>query len=183
MRDSILVRTVLQSLWRRSGLAMVLGVAWSGAPAFAQYSTQGTVNASANVVRILSVTSTSDLSFGTFAPGPTAGTVVMTAAGNRTATGGVTLVSASAGAQGTVNLAGTPSTSYTVTLPSSVTLTAASGGATMTLGSFTTTLTGSAGSLNTSGTGSFGVGGTLTVSANQPISVYTGSFPVTLTYN
>lgn len=178
-----LARTDLSCLWRHPAAVAVLVLAGFGMPAYAQNSTQGTVNASANVVRILSVTSTSDLSFGSFAPGPTSGTVVMTAVGNRTATGGVTLVNASAGAQATVNLAGTPSTSYAVTLPSSVTLTAASGGATMTLGSFTTTLTGGAGSLNTAGTGSFGVGGTLTVAANQPISVYTGSFPVTLTYN
>jgi hypothetical protein len=183
MSTWVRIRTVVSCLWRSPAGFAVLVLAGVGTPAAAQYSAQGTVNASANVVRILSVTSTSDLSFGSFAPGPTAGTVVMTAAGNRTATGGVVLVNASAGAQGTVNLAGTPSTSYAVTLPSSVTLTAASGGATMTLGSFTTTLTGGAGSLNTAGTGSFGVGGTLTVAANQPISVYTGSFPVTLTYN
>ncbi|MFZ4649893.1 MAG: DUF4402 domain-containing protein [Rubrivivax sp.] len=158
-------------------------LASAAAPALAQYSATGTVNASANVVRTLSVTSTTDLSFGTFAPGPTGGTVVMSAIGNRTATGGVTLVNTTPGSQATVNLAGTPSTAYSLTLPSSVLLTASTGGATMTLSSFTTTLTAGQGSLNSGGTGSFGIGGTLSVSANQPIAVYTGSVTVTLTYN
>ena len=53
----------------------------------------------------------------------------------------------------------------------------------MTLGGFTTTLTGLQGSLNTSGNGSFGIGGTLTVNANQAIGTYSGSFTVTLNYN
>lgn len=158
-------------------------LASAAAPVMAQYSATGTVNASANVVRTLSVTSTTDLSFGTFAPGPTSGTVVMSAIGNRSGTGGVTLVGTTPGNQATVNLAGTPSTAYSVTLPSSVLLTAATGGATMTLSSFTTTLTSGQGSLNSGGTGSFGIGGTLSVSANQPIAVYTGSFTVTLSYN
>lgn len=160
-----------------------LGLSFLGVPALAQYSANGSVNSSASVVRILSVSSTSELSFGTFAAGSTAGTVVMSSSGNRTSTGGVTLVSTAAGSQGSVTLSGTPSTSYSVSFPGSVTLTASGGTATMNLGTFTSTLTGNQGSLNTAGSGSFGVGGTLSVSANQPIAVYTGSFTVTLSYN
>lgn len=160
-----------------------LGLSVLSVPALAQLTANGNVNSSASVVRILSVSSTSELSFGTFSAGSTAGTVVMSAAGNRTATGGVTLVSSSGGSQGTVTLTGTPATSYTVSFPSSVTLTATSGGATMNLGSFTSTLTGSQGTLNSAGSGTFGIGGTLSVSANQPIAVYAGSFTVTLSYN
>ncbi|MFM7531309.1 MAG: DUF4402 domain-containing protein [Rubrivivax sp.] len=160
-----------------------LGLTFIGAPALAQSSANGSVNSSASVVRILSVSSTSELSFGTFAAGSTAGTVVMSASGNRSATGGVTLVSTAGGSQGTVNLTGTPSTSYTVSFPGSVTLTATSGSATMNLGSFTSSITGGSGSLNTAGSGSFGIGGTLSVAANQPIAVYAGSFTVTLSYN
>jgi hypothetical protein len=82
-----------------------------------------------------------------------------------------------------VNLAGTPGTSFSVSLPTSVQLAAATGSATMSLGSFSTTLTGSQGSLNTSGNSSFGIGGTLTVNANQAIGTYSGNFTVTLNYN
>jgi hypothetical protein len=168
-------------IWRAGFVGLGLSVLC--APALAQFTANGNVNSSASVVRILSVASTSELSFGTFAAGGTAGTVVMSATGNRSATGGVTLVSTAGGSQGTVTLSGTPATSYTVSFPGSVTLTATSGGATMNLGSFTSTLTGAQGSLNSAGSGSFGVGGTLSVSANQPIATYAGSFAVTLSYN
>ena len=160
-----------------------LGLSVLGAPALAQFTANGSVNSSASVVRILSVSSTSELSFGTFAASGTAGTVVMSATGNRTATGGVTLVTTAPGSQGSVNLSGTPSTSYSVSFPSAVTLTATGGTATMNLGSFTSTLAAGQGSLNSAGSGTFGIGGTLSVSANQPIAVYAGSFTVTLSYN
>lgn len=151
--------------------------------AYAQFTASGTVNSSAVLVRTLSVSSTTPLDFGTFAPGATPGTVVMSAAGSRSATGGVTLVTTSEGSASTVSLTGTPSTSYSVTLPSSVLLTANTGNAAMTLNAFTTTLTGLQGSLSSAGLGSFGIGGTLAVSGSQAIATYTGTFTVTLSYN
>ena len=149
----------------------------------AQSSAAGTVNSSAVLVRTLSVSSTTSLDFGTFAPGAAPGTVVMSAAGTRSATGGVTLVTTSEGSPSTVSMTGTPSTSYSVTLPSSVLLTASTGNATMTLNAFTTTLIGLQGTLSTAGIGSFGIGGTLTVAGSQAIATYTGNFTVTLSYN
>jgi hypothetical protein len=152
-------------------------------PAWAQFTASGTVTATAQVVRTLAVTSVTDLSFGTFAPGRVPGAVTMSATGARSAVGGVTLVSSSGGSASTVNLSGTPSTAYTVAFPRSVALTSATGPETMMLWAFTTSLTGSQGSLDSAGNGSFGVGGTLVVAANQPVAVYSGSFTVTLTYN
>jgi hypothetical protein len=165
------------------GSVSALALAVGSVPAFAQYSADGTVNTSAAVVRTLSITSATDLSFGTFSAGNSAGTVTMSAAGARSATGGVTLVTASTGSQSTISLSGTPSTSYSVSLPTTVQLTANGSAATMSLGSFTTTLNALQGSLNASGTGSFGIGGTLSVGANQAVATYTGSFTVTLNYN
>ena len=150
--------------------------------AFAQ-SAAGTVTSSATLVRTLSVSSTTPLDFGTFAPGAAPGTVVMSAAGNRSASGGVTLIASGPGSAYTISLSGTPATSYTVSLPTSVLLNANQGSATMTLNAFTTTLTGLQGTLNPSGIGSFGVGGTLSVAGSQAIATYTGTFNVTLSYN
>ena len=170
--------------YARKILGILSGSSLLAAPtAFAQYTASGTVTSSAVLVRTLSVSSTTALDFGTFAPGATAGSVVMSAAGVRTATGGVTLVSTSQGSSSTISLSGTPSTTYSVTLPTSVTLTAQTGNATMTLNSFTTNLTSLQGTLNSSGIGAFNIGGTLGVSASQPISTYSGSFTVTLSYN
>lgn len=175
------VRSITFASVPRSVSLLALAV---GAPqVWAQYSTSADVNASATVVRTLAVTATTELSFGTFAAGNAAGTLTLSATGNRNSTGGVTLVATNPGSHATVTLGGTPGTSYSVLLPTTVQLTAASGSATMTLGGFTTTLTGLQGSLTTSGTGSFGIGGTLSVNANQAIGTYSGNFTVTLNYN
>ena len=179
--DGMKVRSITFSSVPRS--VSVLALAVAAPQVWAQYSTSAEVNASATVVRTLAVTSTSELSFGTFAAGNAPGTLTMTATGNRSATGGVTMVATNLGSNATVNLAGTPGTSFSVSLPTTVSLSAATGSATMSLGSFSTTLTGSQGSLNTSGTTSFGIGGTLSVNANQAIGTYSGSFTVTLNYN
>ena len=105
----------------------VLALAVGAPQAWAQNSTSADVTASATVVRTLAVTSTTELSFGTFAAGNVSGTLTMSSVGNRSATGGVTLVAANPGNQATVNLAGTPGTSYSVSLPSSIQLSAATG--------------------------------------------------------
>lgn len=183
MRQTVTHRSLRSTFGSVPKSVSALAFAVGTAPALAQYSADGSVNTSASVVRNLTVTSTTDLSFGTFSAGSTPGTVSMSATGTRGSTGGVTLVSASTGSQATVNLSGTPSTSYSVSLPATVQLTASGGSATMSLGSFTTTLTALQGSLNASGTGSFGIGGTLSVGANQPVATYSGSFTVTLSYN
>lgn len=183
MKHTVMHRGLRSAIGSVPRSVSALALAVGSAPALAQYSTDGTVNTTAAVVRTLSITSATDLSFGTFAAGNSAGTVSVSATGNRTATGGVTLVSASTGSQATISLSGTPSTSYSVSLPATVQLTASGGSATMSIGSFTTTLNALQGSLNASGTGSFGIGGTLSVAANQAVATYTGSFTVTLNYN
>jgi hypothetical protein len=142
------------------------------------------VSASATLVRTLAVTSTSGLSFGTLAPSGTAGTVIVAPDGARSATGGVALLTANVGSAGAVNLVGSAALAYSVTMPTSVTLAAVGGGGqTMTLSSLTTNLTGSAGALGGTGNGSFNIGGTLAVGANQAVASYSGIVPVTISWN
>jgi hypothetical protein len=165
--------------WRAALAALPLVLASAGASA---QSAAGDVTASATLVRSLQILSTTGLSFGTMSPGATQGTVVMNPSGARTASGGVTLVSANTGSASTVSLQGTPAMTYTVALPQSVTLTS-SGGATMTLDSLTTNLASNAGAIGSNGSGTFGIGGTLTVAGAQAVAEYSGVFQVTLGWN
>jgi hypothetical protein len=139
-------------------------------------------NATATIIAPISITNTADLAFGNVAVSAiTAGTVVLTPAGGRSATGGVTLPAVTGtftAAAFTVNGSGT--STYSITLPASATLTGTPSG-TMTVDTFTSTPSGT-GAL-TGGTQNITVGGTLNVGAAQAAGSYTGSFNVTVNYN
>ena len=110
-------------------------------------------------------------------------TVLLAPAGTRTSTSGVTLP-ATAGtvtaASFTVNGNGT--STYAITLPTTVTLTHSGGVQTMAASSFTSNPSGT-GTLS-AGTQNIAVGATLTVAAAQLAGVYTsGNFNVTVNYN
>jgi hypothetical protein len=143
-----------------------------------------TATATATVVTPITISKTADMSFGNIAvQAATGGTVVLAPAGTRTSTSGVTLPATT----GTVTAAafrvdGTGSYTYAITLPSTATLTRASGSETMTASSFTSNPSGT-GALS-SGTQNISVGATLTVAAGQVPGVYTsGNFSVTVNYN
>ena len=143
-----------------------------------------TATATATVITPISISKNADMSFGNIAvQAGTGGTVILAPAGTRTSTSGVTLPSTS----GTVSAAaftvtGSGSLTYSISLPSSVTLTHSGGVQTMAAGSFTSTPS-STGTLS-SGTQDISVGATLTVVAGQLAGVYTsGNFNVTVNYN
>jgi hypothetical protein len=84
------------------------------------------------------------------------------------------------------NVSGAVNTTYGITLPSTITVT--SGGANMTINSLlartaSAGTNGLTGTLSTSGTDNFTVGGTLNVAAGQATGIYTGTFDVTVAYN
>ncbi len=141
--------------------------------------------ATATIVTPISIVKDVDMDFGNVAvQSTTAGTVVLSPAGNRTATGGVTLPTAA----GTVTAAsftvsGTASYTYTITLPSTP-LTITSGANTMTVTTFTSDPT-PTGTLAVGGTQTLNVGATLNVSAAQPAGTYVSATPfdVTVNYN
>lgn len=138
---------------------------------------------SANIVGPISITKSVDMSFGNVAVSPTiAGTVLLTPASTRTAGGGVTLPAIT----GTVTAAkftvsGESGTTYSITLPASISLT--NGGNSMTVDNFTSTPT-PTGSLAT-GTEDIFVGGTLNVAAAQASGLYSNvsDLVVTVNYN
>jgi hypothetical protein len=143
-----------------------------------------TATATATVITPISISKNADMSFGNIAvQSATGGTVVLDPAGTRTSTSGVTLPTAA----GTVTAAaftvsGSGSSTYAITLPTTVTLTHSGGVQTMSAGSFTSNPL-STGTLS-SGTQDIAVGATLTVGAAQLAGTYTsGNFNVTVNYN
>jgi hypothetical protein len=158
--------------------AFVLGAAVLGASSYA--ANTATSNATATVIAPIAIVGTVDLQFGKFAASGTTGTVVMTPAGVRTATGGVVLSAVAPGAAASYNVTGDTTASYTITLPASA-VTITSGANNMTVASFTSTPA-TTGTL-TAGAQTLTVGGTLSVGASQATGAYTGTYTVTVQYN
>lgn len=141
-----------------------------------------TATATATIVTPISITKDVDMNFGNVAvQASTGGTVVLTPAGARSATGGVTLPAVN----GTVTAAsftvdGQGTYTYAITLPSAD-LTISSGSNTMVVNTFTSTP--SATGALTAGTQTLNVGATLNVSAAQAAGVYVSGTPFNVTVN
>ncbi len=138
-------------------------------------------DASARIVSPLQITKTADLKFGNVAAGPAAGTVDMAITDVRTATGGVTLISAgNVSNAAAFDIIGAPDATFTISLPSTILI--ASGANDMQVDNFVSSL-GATSALDALGASALKVGATLNVAANQAVGLYTGSFDVTVAYN
>ena len=138
-------------------------------------------DASARIVSPLQITKTADLKFGNVAAGPAAGTVDMAITDVRTATGGVTLISAgNVSNAAAFDIIGAPDATFTISLPASILI--ASGANDMQVDNFVSSL-GATSALDALGASALKVGATLNVAANQAVGLYTGSFDVTVAYN
>ncbi|WP_343305613.1 DUF4402 domain-containing protein [Chitinophaga niabensis] len=150
--------------------------------AFAQETASAT--ATATIVTPISITKTADMNFGNVAVrSSTAGSVILTPAGARTTTGGVTLPANNGTvAAAAFTIGGTGNYTYSITLPSTD-LTITSGANTMTVNAFTSNPS-AVGTLS-SGSQTLTVGATLNVSAAQPAGTYVSTVPfdVTVNYN
>lgn len=163
-----------------------------GSSASAREKVTISAKARAVIVANLSFFKVDDMVFGKIIPGSTAGTVVLSPAGTRTATGGTRLAS------GTIpvpaKFAGKGSLNQQVTIAisaNSITLNRVGGGATMTVDTFVIGSTPTA-QLSTTplafriaaptGIFQFPLGATLRVKANQLPGIYSGSFNITLQY-
>lgn len=146
--------------------------------------------AGAKIVAPISITETAALHFGTMAVlAGTPGTCVLSTQGSRSATGGVNLSAQTPSATNAAyNVSGAISTTYAITLPATIIVSNGTPAQDMTINallarSASTGTDGLNGTLNSSGTDSFTIGGTLNVAAAQPAAVYTGTFNVTVAYN
>ena len=137
-----------------------------------------TANVTITIAAAISISAVGDMDFGTMAPTGTAGTVTVAPAGVRTSVdvdllGGVPSAAS-------FDVTGEPGQAYSITLPSSATLT--SGGNTMAVDTFTHDA-GVPPKLSAGGSDTFNVGATLNVGATQVAGTYSGIFTVTVNYN
>jgi len=155
--------------------------------ASAQANGTASTTGAGTVIQGVAIHKERDLEFGALIPSASSGTVVITAASTttRSATGGVTLTDQGGltPASAEFDVTGNPNFTYTITLPSSVTITntTGSGGETMTITSMTKSNEGP--QLNGQGTETWWAGGTLNVAADQVGGRYTGTFDVGVAYD
>ncbi|RFS19487.1 DUF4402 domain-containing protein [Chitinophaga silvatica] len=165
-------------------LALTAILATISMTSFGQTSS-ATANVSATIIAPLTITKTVDMNFGNVSvSASTGGTVVLTALGVRTSTGGVSLPITTPGTvtAAAFTVSGSGSLTYSITLPSSAT-TIANGANSMTVNTFTSLPSGTG--LLALGTQTLNVGATLNVSAAQATGTYTSATPftVTVSYN
>jgi hypothetical protein len=138
-----------------------------------------TSSATAKVVTPITVSNTAALAFGSFSAG-SGGTILIGTDGARSKTAGVVLLNSSTGAAAAFAVNGENNTTYTISLPTTVSV--SDGTNTMSLGSFVSNPSGT-GTLSGSGAQTINVGATLTVASSQAAGNYTGSFNVSVEYN
>jgi len=157
---------------------LLLGVSLSTAPVSAATIT---ANVDANITGGISGTASTGLSFGDISPGTSPGYVTVTLTGFRTAVGGVTLGMSKPANPAIFQVTGTPSATYSVSSPLALYLTDGAGNFMM-VNKFTSNPAGTGGLLDSGGSQTLTVGGTLHVGANQPGGAYYGVLAMTIVY-
>ena len=151
----------------------------------AAFAASATGTSTATVIVPISIANDTAIAFGQFTQA--AGTITMTPAGVRTASGGATTLSTvTPGNAGQMTVSGDANATYAISV-SGGTLTGT--GDPMTLSNITVAASTATGELITTGTIGAGgtqvlnTGGDLVVAANQAAGAYTGSYSVTVEYN
>ena len=142
----------------------------------------GNASASATIITPISITKQLDMNFGNIATNGTVGTVILAPDGSRTLTGGVTFPLATGTVTpATFQISGVSGFTYSITLPTAITI--ASGANSMIVNNFTSTPT-ATGTL-TGGSDTIKIGSTLNIVAAQVEGAYTtdGNFNVVVNYN
>lgn len=167
-------------------LAAVLMVGAS-APAFAQSTDTESTTGTVTIIRGISLTKVTDLSFGTIIrPSTGSGTVTMNASDTPVVTGtGASLLASSTHARASYTASGEGNQAYTITVPATFDM-GGPGTITVTL-TPSLSLTGSlSGTLGTAGSlvgGPLYVGGSFAITNTMATGFYTGTFDTTIAYN
>jgi len=164
-------------------ITLIAAVVLVAVAATANAQVTGTATGSANIITPIAIANAGNMNFGSIAVSTAPGTVVLSTAAARTASGGVTLPAVT----GSVTTAkftvtGLGASTYSISLPSSYII---SDGAShnMTVNNFVSDPSGT-GAL-TAGTQTINVGATLNVLGSQTAGTYTNAtgFNVTVNYN
>lgn len=137
--------------------------------------TTGTANAT--VVTPVAISQATALDFGTFAA-VTGGTVVVSAAGARSATGTVFLSPVNTGSAAAFTVTGAGTLGFAVTYPATFNVTH-----TNTINTMAVVVSGATTGTLVAGSATLPVGGTLTVASGQLAGSYSGTYTMTVEYN
>ncbi|KQW02880.1 hypothetical protein ASC87_00560 [Rhizobacter sp. Root1221] len=133
------------------------------------------------MVAPIAISNTAGLVFGKFSAG-SGGTVVMSTASVRSKSGGVVLLTGTAGSAAAFDVTGDAAATYAITLPGSATVTHTDTLTTMSLGTFVSNPS-ATGTLSGGGAQTVNVGATLTVANAQLAGSYSGTYSVSVEYN
>jgi hypothetical protein len=157
----------------------------TGALASSGNTAVSTGSASATVTAPIKLVAVSPLQFGTMAQPVTGGTITVWPTGGYSTTGelgaDIAIAQSTVPAAASFTVTGNPGAIFAASGVSQVTI--SNGSAKMTLNQFTINGSFSGGQIAANGTATFYIGGTLTVTAGQAPGTYTGTFPITVTYN
>lgn len=164
-------------------LLLATGVAALSAGFFSTAATSATdaADASATILAPLTITAdiTAEMDFGEISPDVVATSVIMDSAGGRTSLDGAGIFGGTP-AGGNFDVTGAGNLAYTITVPVNGLVTLTGGGTPMAVDDFTDSEGGLANLLL--GTGTFNVGATLMLNANQAVGLYSGTYDVTVNY-
>lgn len=145
--------------------------------------------AGANIIAPITISELTALHFGSLSVSGSLGTCVLSTTGVRSRTGGVALSSfLPAATNAAYTVSGANNATFTITLPSTITVTESGTSTTMTIDNLNARVGGAGadattGTLSVAGVATFSVGGTLKVAVDQVAALYAGIFDVTVAYN
>jgi len=169
--------------------AAFMAVGSIAAEAHAQAQATQNTNSTATIFQPIQLAKNSDLSFGNIVrPISGDGTVTIDpASGNRTSTGPLAIINTgpnSTPGRASYTVTGEGGQSFSITVPASFNMTRQNGSETIQVTLSSTAGAGSlSGVLGTTGTATFGVGGTIPVTSGTASGAYAGNFVVTVAYN
>ncbi len=169
------------------GLKILMAVAVLGvtAPAMAQAAASVSTTGTTKIIQPISLAKNSDLAFGTVVRASTGtnSVVIDGTTGARTITGaGDGVLVTSTTSRATFTVTGEGAQTFSISVPASFNMT--SGANTIAVTTAASGATGTlSGTIGSSGTGTFGVGGSFSLPNTQASGSYTGSFTTTVAYN